>query len=114
MSISSRPTFLFCIDSQTARFAAIVLFPTPPLPLKTRNLCAIFSLICFSLYLLIALTYPILIPIGKQPGFLSRHSSIPQCSLPQSVLSLLLCHKRFCRPLSNFLPGLLSQYLLRC
>ena len=40
------------IDSQTARFTAMLLLPTPPLPLKTRNLCDMFSIVCFPSILL--------------------------------------------------------------
>ena len=38
MSASSRPTFLPSLRRDSARFAAVVLLPTPPLPLITSTI----------------------------------------------------------------------------
>lgn len=45
MSMSNRPIFCFCCASVAARFAEMVLFPTPPFPLRTNMMyfiCLIF------------------------------------------------------------------------
>ena len=41
MSLSSNPTLYPFSERNSARFAETVLFPTPPLPLRTINLCFI-------------------------------------------------------------------------
>lgn len=49
ISISNNPTLNFFIAKHKAIYVATVLFPTPPLPDKTRILC--FILLSFSFIL---------------------------------------------------------------
>lgn len=50
ISISRRPTFWFFLANVTARFAEMVLFPTPPFPLRINMMFFIFLIFAVSFW----------------------------------------------------------------